>query len=120
LAYLTKYDLERYDRQIRISGFGEKGQKRLKGAGVLVAGAGGLGSRAHDDNAFSLVSGVDAVVDALDNYEAKVFSCPYTCRVMGEAAQKSSQLALCNYNPHSHSSLGRFSTVYRHGDRQVA
>jgi len=135
LAYLTKYDLERYDRQIRISGFGEEGQKRLKGARVLVAGAGGLGfptsaylvaagvgtvkivdcesvelsnlnrqllhwhgdvgkrkvesaceklqginptvkvevcdEAITDDNAFSLVSGVDAVVDALDNYEAR-------------------------------------------------
>jgi adenylyltransferase/sulfurtransferase len=135
LADLTKYDLERYDRQIRISGFGLEGQKRLKDAKVLVAGAGGLGFpisvylvaagigtikivdcecvelsnlnrqllhwhedigrrkvesarekllkinpsvnvEVYDevitnDNASSLVSGVDAVVDALDNYEAR-------------------------------------------------
>lgn len=39
---LTDYDLARYDRQIML--FGEEAQKRLKGAKVLVAGAGGLGS----------------------------------------------------------------------------
>ncbi|MCR6693137.1 MAG: ThiF family adenylyltransferase, partial [archaeon YNP-LCB-003-016] len=43
MAELTKYDLERYDRQIRINGFGESGQRRLKSARVLIAGAGGLG-----------------------------------------------------------------------------
>jgi molybdopterin/thiamine biosynthesis adenylyltransferase len=41
---LTKEDLERYDRQIMIYGFGEEGQEKLKKARVLVAGAGGLGS----------------------------------------------------------------------------
>ena len=43
---LTKEDLERYDRQIMIYGFGKKGQEKLKKARVLVAGAGGLGSPA--------------------------------------------------------------------------
>lgn len=33
----------RYDRQIRLQGFGEEGQKRLQEARVLVVGAGGLG-----------------------------------------------------------------------------
>ncbi|MEM2272619.1 MAG: HesA/MoeB/ThiF family protein [Candidatus Bathyarchaeia archaeon] len=40
---LTEYDLIRYDRQIRINGFGVEGQRRLKKATILVAGAGGLG-----------------------------------------------------------------------------
>jgi len=40
---LTEYDLERYDRQIRIYGFGEDGQRKLKEADILIAGAGGLG-----------------------------------------------------------------------------
>ncbi len=40
---LTDYDRERYDRQIRIQGFGETGQRKLKKASVLVAGSGGLG-----------------------------------------------------------------------------
>ena len=34
---------DRYDRQIRLEGFGEDGQQRLREARVLVVGAGGLG-----------------------------------------------------------------------------
>jgi len=135
VADFTKYDLERYDRQIRINGFGEAGQMRLKNARVLIAGAGGLGfpisvylvaagvgtvrivdcetvelsnlnrQLLHwdedvgrgkvesaceklqeinptvkvevcdevitDDNVLALVNGMDAVVDALDNYAAR-------------------------------------------------
>ena len=41
---LTPEELERYERQILIDGFGEKGQEKLKQAKVFVAGAGGLGS----------------------------------------------------------------------------
>ncbi len=41
---LTKKELERYDRQILIPGFGAAGQAKLKKAKVFIAGAGGLGS----------------------------------------------------------------------------
>lgn len=41
---LTENELQRYDRQIMIDGFGEEGQERLKKAKIFVAGAGGLGS----------------------------------------------------------------------------
>ncbi len=41
---LTANELERYDRQIMIRGFGEEGQEKLKRAKVFVAGGGGLGS----------------------------------------------------------------------------
>jgi adenylyltransferase/sulfurtransferase len=41
---LTKKELERYDRQIMIPGFGAEGQAKLKKAKVFIAGAGGLGS----------------------------------------------------------------------------
>lgn len=41
---LTREELERYQRQIIIAGFGEAGQERLKRARVFIAGAGGLGS----------------------------------------------------------------------------
>jgi adenylyltransferase/sulfurtransferase len=41
---LTKKELERYDRQIMIPGFGAAGQEKLKKAKVFIAGAGGLGS----------------------------------------------------------------------------
>ncbi len=43
---LTKKELERYDRQILIPGFGKEGQAKLKKAKVFIAGAGGLGSPA--------------------------------------------------------------------------
>jgi molybdopterin/thiamine biosynthesis adenylyltransferase len=36
--------MERYSRNIRIEGFGEEGQAKLKAAKVLVVGSGGLGS----------------------------------------------------------------------------
>lgn len=35
---LTEEEKERYDRQIRIQGFGVEGQKKLKQAKILVAG----------------------------------------------------------------------------------
>jgi adenylyltransferase/sulfurtransferase len=41
---LTEKDLQRYDRQIMIYGFGKEGQEKLKKANVFLAGAGGLGS----------------------------------------------------------------------------
>ncbi len=41
---LTAKDLQRYDRQIMIYGFGEAGQEKLKKSKVFLAGAGGLGS----------------------------------------------------------------------------
>lgn len=41
---LTRGELERYERQITIRGFGKEGQEKLKKARVFIAGAGGLGS----------------------------------------------------------------------------
>ena len=41
---LTPSELERYDRQIMIGEMGEKGQEKLKGSRVAIAGTGGLGS----------------------------------------------------------------------------
>ncbi len=41
---LTEEEKVRYDRQIRIQGFGAEGQERLKEANVLIAGVGALGS----------------------------------------------------------------------------
>jgi molybdopterin/thiamine biosynthesis adenylyltransferase len=43
---LSKKELERYQRQIMINGFGEEGQAKLKRTKVFIAGAGGLGSPA--------------------------------------------------------------------------
>lgn len=41
---LSEEEKERYDRQIRIAGFGERAQERLKRSSVLVAGVGALGT----------------------------------------------------------------------------
>jgi len=41
---LTEKELQRYDRQIMLYGFGEEGQEKLKKAKVFIAGSGGLGS----------------------------------------------------------------------------
>jgi molybdopterin/thiamine biosynthesis adenylyltransferase len=43
---LTAEDLARFARPIRLAEIGAKGQARLRQAGVLVVGAGGLGSSA--------------------------------------------------------------------------
>lgn len=40
---ITKYERDRYSRQIAISGFGEEGQEKLKHARVAIVGMGGLG-----------------------------------------------------------------------------
>src|SRR4030067_126952 len=45
-ASLSADDVVRYSRQILYPAFGEKGQRRLRQAHVLVAGVGGLGSPA--------------------------------------------------------------------------
>lgn len=42
-SILTKDEINRYNRQIRLSEVGEEGQKRIKGTSVLVIGAGALG-----------------------------------------------------------------------------
>jgi len=41
---LTEKELQRYDRQIMLRGWGEEAQKKLKRARVAIAGIGGLGS----------------------------------------------------------------------------
>ena len=45
-SILTAEEYLRYDRQIILSQIGEKGQIKLKNSGVLIVGAGGLGSPA--------------------------------------------------------------------------
>jgi len=42
--HLSEDELKRYKRQIMMSGWGEEGQKKLKGSTVFMVGAGGLGS----------------------------------------------------------------------------
>lgn len=44
MCSLTDEERERYNRQILLPGWGEKGQEKVKQATVFIAGAGGLGS----------------------------------------------------------------------------
>jgi len=43
MSKLSPEELERYDRQMNIQGWGQKSQERLKSSKVLVVGVGGLG-----------------------------------------------------------------------------
>ena len=52
-------ELERYDRQLRISGWDEEKQEKLKSATVLIAGVGGLGCSAA---VYLAVAGVGNIV----------------------------------------------------------
>src|SRR5687767_888693 len=43
---LTDYDRERYEWQMWVDGIGEEGQRKLKGASVLISRVGGVGGNA--------------------------------------------------------------------------
>lgn len=66
---LTPQQLERYERNIDLVGFGVEGQERLLAASVLVIGAGGLGSAALPYLAAAGVGRI-AIVDG-DHVELK-------------------------------------------------
>jgi adenylyltransferase/sulfurtransferase len=55
---LTRNELERYDRQIMVEGFGEEGQEKLKQAKALIAGAGGLSAPV---SAYLVAAGVGTI-----------------------------------------------------------
>lgn len=60
-------DFMRYQRQMLIDGWGEKGQKKLKNATVFIAGAGGLGSPV---SIYLAVAGVGKIIICdFDNVE---------------------------------------------------
>jgi len=65
---LTPEELERYNRQILIDGFGERAQLRLKRAHVIIAGLGGLGCPA---SIYLAAAGVGHLT-LLDNQEVEL------------------------------------------------
>ena len=59
MVELTLKEVERYDRQIKIRGFGIEAQKKLKNARVVVTGVGGLGCIA---STYLVAAGIGEVV----------------------------------------------------------
>jgi molybdopterin/thiamine biosynthesis adenylyltransferase len=96
---LTEYDKTRYDRQMLIPGWGERGQLKLKSATVFIAGAGGLGSPVA---IYLAVAGVgticiaDADTVELSNLNRQVL---HTDSRIGEPKARSAQETLCQLNP---------------------
>lgn len=90
---------ERYARQILIPNWGEEGQERLRGAKVLVAGAGGLGSAALT---YLAVAGVGTIriVDAdrveRSNLNRQILHAESDC---GKAKVLSARERLASLNP---------------------
>jgi molybdopterin/thiamine biosynthesis adenylyltransferase/molybdopterin converting factor small subunit len=73
-AQLTSDESARYERQLRIEGFGEQGQNRLKAATVMVSRCGGVGGTAAINLAIAgigrliLAHGGDVVPDYLNRW----------------------------------------------------
>lgn len=82
---LSKIELERYDRHLRINGFGIEAQEKLKSGKVLIIGAGGLGCpvvqylTAAGVGAITLV---DADVVSLSNLQRQIL---YTEKELGQS-----------------------------------
>jgi len=95
----TNEQLERYSRQIILSGFGVKGQKKLAEAKVLVIGAGGLGSPAAMYLA-AAGTGVIGVADAdaveLSNLQRQII---HTTEDLGKPKAESAAATMRAINP---------------------
>ncbi|PWE31170.1 molybdopterin biosynthesis protein [Maritimibacter sp. 55A14] len=93
-------ELERYARHIVLRELGGPGQKKLKGARVLVVGAGGLGSPALLYMAAAGVGTIGVVDDdevSLSNLQRQVI---HTDERQGMAKVFSAQIAMREINPH--------------------
>lgn len=90
---------ERYDRNLRIIGFGEEGQRALLAAGVLVVGAGGLGCAAIPYLAAAGL-GTLAIADgdtvSLTNLQRQVL---YTDADIGKGKAEAACAAAARLNP---------------------
>ncbi|QIE56419.1 HesA/MoeB/ThiF family protein [Pikeienuella piscinae] len=96
----TTGELERYARHIIMREIGGPGQRRLRGAKVLVVGAGGLGSPALIYLAAAGVGTIGIVDDdvvSLSNLQRQVI---HTTRRVGEMKTLSAKDAIAALNPH--------------------
>jgi sulfur-carrier protein adenylyltransferase/sulfurtransferase len=101
-APLTPAELRRYARHFSLPEFGETGQRRLKGARVLLVGAGGLGSPA----ALYLAAGGVGVLGLVDddrvdetNLQRQIL---YGTAVLGQPKGAAAAGRLRDLNPHVH------------------
>ena len=99
MSTVSSYERARYDRQIRIPGWGEEGQRRLKRSSVFIAGAGGLGSPA---SIYLAVAGVgricicDADLVELSNLNRQIL---HTDKRLGQPKATSAGDSLTELNP---------------------
>ncbi|QWT22835.1 ThiF family adenylyltransferase [Subtercola sp. PAMC28395] len=96
---LTPDELERYSRQIRLPQIGLEGQRRLKGARVLVLGAGGLGSPVLLYLAGAGVGTIGVVDDDtvdVSNLQRQII---HSAAVVGTSKARSARAAIERLNP---------------------
>lgn len=96
---LTDYDLDRYNRQMLIPGWGEEGQARIKSSCVFIAGAGGLGGPVAIYLATAGVGEIricDADVIELSNLNRQIL---HSDRRIGESKAVSANDTLREINP---------------------
>ncbi len=103
---LSKEEINRYSRHILLSGIGTEGQEKLKGAKVLVIGAGGLGCPVLQ---YLTAAGVgtigiadDDIVDESNLQRQVVFSTEDVSRQKAEVAVQKLKLQNPNVNLISH------------------
>src|SRR5689334_19879373 len=96
---LTSSEIERYGRHILLPEIGGAGQQRLKNAGVLVIGAGGLGSRVLEYLAGAGV-GTNGIVDddtvSLSNLQRQLI---HGSSHVGEKKTRSAAARIRELNP---------------------
>ena len=97
---LSEKELERYNRQMLIRGWGEAGQKKLRAATVFIAGAGGLGSPV----AIYLAAAGIGRIRICDNGEPELSNLNrqilHAEKDIGKNKTFSAKETLCEINPH--------------------
>jgi adenylyltransferase/sulfurtransferase len=102
LPELESDELVRYSRHLELAEVGEEGQRRLKQAGVLIVGAGGLGSPAALYLAaagIGRIGIVDFDVVDLTNLQRQIL---HDTSTVGTPKTESARDRLHNLNPHVH------------------
>src|SRR3989337_2066156 len=94
---LSSDEIERYKRQLVLKEIGGEGQQRLKGARVLVIGAGGLGSPLGPYLAAARIGIIDNDRVSLDNLQRQI---AHETASVGKFKTRSAAAAAERLNPH--------------------